>query len=353
MTLLWRIQTSPDVTWEQADLFQRLAVITSEGRTSGRFVTIKRLIPRVGNVTEHAEGNFLGLAEGDGTADVVILSVPYELTTSYGQGTCDGPKATLQASSQVELYDPLLPEDLPCGFLLHTAQPWDGKGGSLEEQLSGITDYVSQHDSAFPVILGGEHGMLPAIMRSISKRMDLNDLTLIQIDAHADLRDELEGDADSHACAARRSLDLGVGKILQIGIRAFAREEAEFIAEDVRVESWLARDVLNPCGGEATWLNWLNTLSEIEGPVWLTLDIDSLDPSYVPTTGTPVPGGLAFWQVIETIETISSAPSAKWIGADINEIVPDPNQHVTEFTAAMLATKIVAAHLARRLEDES
>ena len=304
-------------------------------------------------MTDFAEGTFLGLPESDEAADVVILSVPYELTTSYGQGTCGGPKAALQASSQVELYDPLLPEDLPCGFILHTAQPWDGEGGSLEDQLAGITNYVSQYGSAFPVILGGEHGMLPAILRSVSERVDLSDLTLIQIDAHADLRDELEGDSNSHACAARRSLDLGVGKILQIGIRAFAREEAAFVADDGRVESWLARDILNPCGGEATWLKWLNTLSELEGPVWLTLDIDGLDPAYVPTTGTPVPGGLAFWQVVETIETISAAPSVKWIGADVNEIVPDSNNHVTEFTAAMLATKIVAAHLARRLEDES
>ena len=304
-------------------------------------------------MTEFKEGTFLGLPENDGAADVVILSVPYELTTSYGQGTCEGPKATIHASAQVELYDPLLPDDLPCGFTLHTAQPWNGEGGSLQEQLSGITTYVSQYESAFPVILGGEHGMLPAIMQAVSKKINLEELTIVQIDAHADLRDELEGDPNSHACAVRRSLDLGVGKILQIGIRAFAREEAQFATEDHRVDSWLARDVLNPCGGEATWLNWLNTLSEIEGPVWLTLDIDGLDAAYVPTTGTPVPGGLAFWQVVETIETISSAPDARWIGADVNEIVPDSNNHVTEFTAAMLAAKIVAAHLARRLEDES
>jgi agmatinase len=148
-------------------------------------------------------------------------------------------------------------------------------------------------------------------------------------------------------------LDLGVGKILQIGIRAFAREEAQFVSEDQRVDAWLARDVLNPCGGEKIWLDWLNTLSKIEGPVWLTLDIDGLDAAYVPTTGTPVPGGLTFWQVIQTIETIASASGIQWVGADVSEIVPDPHNHVTEFTAAMLAAKIVAAHLARRLEDES
>lgn len=285
--------------------------------------------------------------------DVAILSVPYELTSSYGLGSNEGPQATIAASAQVELFDALLPEDLPCGFNIRTAEAWNGEGGTLQEQLSGISEYISPYlTSSFPVVLGGEHGMLPAIMSAVSKGINLKDLTIVQVDAHADLRDELEGDSFSHACAARRSLDLGVGQILQIGIRAFAREEIEFINQDNRVESWLARDILNPCGGEVAWQKWLETLSEINGPVWLTLDMDGLDPVYVPTTGTPVPGGLTYWQVVETIETIAAASDAKWIGADINEIVPDPNNHVTEFTAAMLTAKIVSAHIARRLRDE-
>ena len=303
-------------------------------------------------MTEFAAGNFLGLPEGEGAPDVSILSVPYELTCSYGQGTAKGPEAALEASAQVELYDPLLPEDLPCGFRFKTVEPWDGEGGSLREQLDGIREYVSAQQG-FPVILGGEHGMLPAILSSVGEKVSLTDLTVVQIDAHADLRDELEGDPDSHACAIRRSLDLGVGKVLQIGIRAFAREEAECFADSPSVDTWLARDVLNPCGGEARWRGWLDALHRLEGPVWLTLDIDGLDAAYVPSTGTPVPGGLAFWQVVETIETLAEAPGATWLGADVNEIVPDANNHVTEFTAAMLATKIVAAHLARRLEDEA
>ena len=285
--------------------------------------------------------------------DVAILSVPYELTSSYGLGSNEGPQATIAASAQVELFDALLPEDLPCGFNIRTAEAWNGEGGTLQEQLSGISEYISPYlTSSFPVVLGGEHGMLPAIMSAVSKGINLKDLTIVQVDAHADLRDELEGDSFSHACAARRSLDLGVGQILQIGIRAFAREEIEFINQDNRVESWLARDILNPCGGEVAWQKWLESLSEINGPVWLTLDMDGLDPVYVPTTGTPVPGGLTYWQVVETIETIAAASDAKWIGADINEIVPDPNNHVTEFTAAMLTAKIVSAHIARRLRDE-
>ncbi len=304
-------------------------------------------------MSEFVEGNFLGLPEGQGTPDVAILSVPYELTSSYGQGSNKGPKATIAASAQVELYDALLPEDLPCGFQIQTAEAWNGEGGTLQEQLSGICEYVTPYlTSSFPVILGGEHGMLPAIISAVSEGINLKDLTIVQIDAHADLRDELEGDSFSHACAIRRSLDLGVGQILQIGIRAFAREEIEFADNDGRIQSWFARDILNPYGGEAAWRKWLDTLSRISGPVWLTLDMDGLDPAYVPTTGTPVPGGLAYWQVVETIETIATASDAKWIGADINEIVPDPNNNVTEFTAAMLATKIVCTYLASLLRDE-
>ena len=304
-------------------------------------------------MSEFVEGNFLGLPEGQGTPDVAILSVPYELTSSYGQGSNEGPKATIAASAQVELYDALLPEDLPCGFQIRTAEAWNGEGGTLQEQLSGICEYVTPYlTSSFPVILGGEHGMLPAIISAVSEGINLKDLTIVQIDAHADLRDELEGDSFSHACAIRRSLDLGVGQILQIGIRAFAREEIEFADNDGRIQSWFARDILNPYGGEAAWRKWLDTLSRISGPVWLTLDMDGLDPAYVPTTGTPVPGGLAYWQVVETIETIATASDAKWIGADINEIVPDPNNNVTEFTAAMLATKIVCTYLASLLRDE-
>ena len=303
-------------------------------------------------MSEFVEGNFLGLPEGQGTPDVAILSVPYELTSSYGQGSNEGPKATIAASAQVELYDALLPEDLPCGFQIRTAEAWNGEGGTLQEQLSGICEYVTPYlTSSFPVILGGEHGMLPAIISAVSEGINLKDLTIVQIDAHADLRDELEGDSFSHACAIRRSLDLGVGQILQIGIRAFAREEVEFTANDSRVQSWLARDILNPCGGEAAWNHWLDTLSKLNGPVWLTLDMDGLDPAYVPTTGTPVPGGLAYWQVVDIIETIAAASEATWIGADVNEIVPDPTHNVTEFTAAMLATKMVSAYLASRLRD--
>lgn len=202
----------------------------------------------------------------------------------------------------------------------------------------------------FPVVLGGEHGSLPAIMRALSKHPtlagDLSRLTVVQIDAHADLRDELDGDNYSHACAARRALDEGVGNLLQIGVRAYSREEEEFIDSDERVSTWFARDFLAPSSGEEGWENLLEEISALTGPVWLTFDIDGLDGSLVPHTGTPVPGGLAHWQAVEVIETLFASPHAEVIGADIAEIVAGNDSNLTQFTAAMIATKIVAAHIA-------
>jgi len=314
---------------------------------------------------ESMEGNFLGLADVDGPGDVAILPVPYELTTSYGEGTVDGPQACIAASSQVELYDPLLPEDLPAGFRLHTAPAWDGEGDSLAEQLANVQTYLADYldGSCFPVVLGGEHGLLPAEMRALRAHPEfaggeggdgegnLSRLTLVQIDAHADLRDEMNGEPASHACAARRALDVGVGGIIQVGVRALGREEALFLAEDGRVECFPARDLLSASSGEQGWSLLMARIADIDGPVWLTLDIDGLDGALVPNTGTPVPGGLHYWQAVELIEALFANPYCLVLGADVVEIVPGKEGPLTEFTAAMLATKVIAAHLATLLEQ--
>jgi agmatinase len=204
------------------------------------------------------------------------------------------------------------------------------------------------------MVLGGEHGILPPLVLAAQHHPlvngDLNHLTIVQIDAHADLREELDGEAYSHACAAGRSLDLGVGRLLQVGIRAYAKQEAELIQSDERITTFFARDTQSPIHGKAAWNQWLETLQTLSGPVHLTIDIDGLDGSLVPATGTPVPGGLSFWQAIETIEAVFSAPNATVISADVNEIVAQEDTPLTQFTAAMLATKAIAAHLKARKE---
>jgi agmatinase len=292
---------------------------------------------------QFAEGNFLGLPDLGGDADILISPVPYELTTSYGQGTARGPAACIEASGQVELFDELLGEELPAGAVIRTVEPWDGEGGTLQEQLNGIGKYASRQYSngGFPIFLGGEHGILPGILRGCPEKV-----SLIQIDAHADLRDELDGEPYSHACAIARSLDEGAISVHQVGIRAYCRQEADYIENDERVNTWFARDVMSPCTGAKAWNEWLEAIAKIEGPVHLTIDIDGLDGSLVPATGTPVPGGLSFWHVVQTIETAFA--NCDIISADVNEIVPEEGTPLTQFTAAMIATKIAAARIASR-----
>jgi len=283
---------------------------------------------------------------------VVVLPVPYEMTTSWGEGTEKGPEACIKASSQVELYDSILPYDLPCGLNIHTAVAWGSEAGTLLEQLDSIRDYaVKWLDGAqFPVFLGGEHGILPPLMQAAAEHPeiggDLGRLTLVQIDAHADLRDELGGERFSHGTAVRRALDTGVGRVVQIGTRALSREEAAFAESDERVETWFARDFMGVCDGQAGWAALMDRIDSIEGPVWLTFDVDGLDGSLVPDTGTPVPGGLSHWGAVEIIERLF-ASGAEVIGADVNEIVPGEDR-LTQFNAALIATKIMAAHIASR-----
>tara|TARA_Y100000287_G_scaffold127060_1_gene102643 strand:- start:1896 stop:2831 length:936 start_codon:yes stop_codon:yes gene_type:complete len=301
---------------------------------------------------------FLGLDEKEeGPWDIVILPIPFEMTTSWIEGTELGPAACIEASSQVELFDPILPEELPCGLSFHTSDPWSSEAGTLMEQLSSIKKFFSRWvGNAFPLILGGEHGILPPLMDALAEHPklngDLSGLTLIQIDAHADLREELNGERFSHGTAIRRSLDAGLGRVIQIGTRALSEEEALFSDNDGRVETWYARDILGVTGGKVGWEKMLDSLSSISGPVWITFDIDGLDGKLVPSTGTPVPGGLSHWAAVEIIESVFSAPEADVLGADVNEIAPGKDGPLTEFNAALIATKIISCHTAILLDKK-
>lgn len=304
---------------------------------------------------EHDLPTFLGLSEdGDAAPDVVILPLPYELTTSYGQGTAEGPIACLEASAQVEVYETLLGEDLPAGLTFRTEAPWSSDAGSLLEQLDDMEAFLRPWcvGDVFPLALGGEHGILPPLLAALRDHPaiegDLGRLTVVQIDAHADLRSQLDDEPYSHASAAARALDLGVGCLIQVGVRAHSLEEQQRINEDARITTWFARDVMAPYGGEANWDSLIQMLNSVEGPVHLTFDIDGLDGTLVPATGTPVPGGLTFWHAVQVIETLFSAPKATVISADVNEIARQEDSPLTQFTAAMLATKIVGAHVAAR-----
>ena len=238
-----------------------------------------------------------------------------------------------------------------------TTKPvWEGTAPTLRAQLDELATHAASfyNGDLFPLFLGGEHGILPPIVHAArhhpSVNGDLSTLTVVQLDAHADLRSSLDDEVFSHACAASRSLDVGVGRLLQAGIRAYSLEEAERIQSDERITTFFARDTQHPHTGRAAWQAWLNQLSSLTGPVHFTLDIDGLDGALVPATGTPVPGGLSYWQAVETIETLFANPNVVVISADVNEIVAQDDTPLTQFTAAALATKIIASHVLARRE---
>ena len=285
---------------------------------------------------------FLGLREDwDVHPDVAIMQIPLEMTVSYGTGTSKGPSSTIEASSQVETYSTFIRGDLPSGLVIRTLDPWTYEGPSLEAHLDSIESYVINGISggAFPLLLGGEHGILLPAIRALRKigNFALENLTLVQVDAHADLRDELNGERFSHGTVVRRCLEEGIGRVLQIGVRAFSKEECIVMENDDRILSWMAKDIRKNRAVESEITDFI---SEIQGPVWLSIDIDALDPSIVPATGTPVPGGLDYWFVNDLIEKLFSG-NANVVGADVSEIAPD-DHGVTQFTAATIAASILA-----------
>ncbi len=276
---------------------------------------------------------FLGLdgdpAEYD-TARYAVLSVPYEATTSYRSGTRLGPKAILSASEEVELFDEELRAEFHmCGICtLDPLGPDHSGPAAMQNVIHKAARRVVQ-DGKFPLTLGGEHGITPALVRAVAETH--KDLSVLQIDAHADLRNAYENTPYSHACAMRRVLET-VDAIVPVGIRNLSREEHEF-AEQKGIRLITARD----CLYTTSWIN--DALDGLTDTVYVTVDIDGFDPSIAPGTGTPEPGGLDWYRVIELLRRV--AATRQIVGADIVEVAPIPGQVVTEFLAARLAYKLI------------
>ena len=302
------------------------------------------------NMSESPENppQFFGFKDsGIKSAEIIILPVPYELTTSYGQGTVHGPKTTIAASHQVEVDDLDLEIDLS-QTKFHTATSWESDEGTLQGQLLEMSKWFDRYllEDGFPIIIGGEHGILPPLVGSLLKSAKSEGkLTIVQIDAHADLRDHLDGEPFSHACAARRALDAGASQLVQMGVRAWSLEESKFSKNDDRITTWTARSVLAPSTSFEMWQKWISSLKSIQGPIHLTIDIDGLDASVVPDTGPPVHGGLSFWHVVETIEALFSSKKGTVISADVCEIVPGQKNIITQFLAAQIVAKIASSQI--------
>jgi len=278
--------------------------------------------------------NFLGLPQQYASyksSRFGILPVPYDSTASFQVGTRNGPSAIIEASKQVELYDDELEaEFFKAGIAtLDAVMPNMAGPQAMHEDLFTIARKVVR-DGKVLFGLGGEHSISSALVRAVMTRH--KKLSVLQIDAHADLRDSYEGTPYSHACVMRRILDLGAA-IVPVGIRNLSREEHGFIKKN-SIPVVTARD----CHMDDMWLD--RVLNALGDHVYVTIDIDGFDPAYAPGTGTPEPGGLNWYDVTALLRLVAAEKTI--VAADIVEVMPIPGAAVTEFLAAKLAYKIMA-----------
>jgi agmatinase len=280
--------------------------------------------------------NFLDLPEAASAFDgagALVLPVPYEATVTYGRGTAGGPAAILEASAQVELYDRELGSEPALEHGVHTL-PAVEPPAEPAEAVAAIAGAVSRARGTrkLVVVLGGEHAITAGVVRGLIESGD-TPLTVVQLDAHCDLRDEYAGSPYNHACVARRLLDeTAVEQVLQLGVRSVDVEEVEFArAHPDRVRTWYAEQV-----HENTWRNEL--AERVSGRrVHLTLDVDALDPAVVPATGTPEPDGLGWRQALDIVRT--TAYAGRIVAIDCVELAPRPGQHAADFAVAKLLYK--------------
>ncbi len=293
--------------------------------------------------TARTPGAFLGLEDADCGPDAAIqvLPVPYEATVTWQRGTAQGPTALLAASAHVEWHDEWLDVE-PRQWGIRTLDPFlfSGPPEALADPLQDWTDSCL-NEGQFPFILGGEHSISLGPIRAAATRYP--DLVVLHLDAHSDLRDSYEGTRFGHGCVMRRVLECGV-HLHSFGIRAVSPEEINFFGKTDRATRVFARDLLAlpPAERPALVLRHLPP-----GPLWMSFDVDGLDPSVMAATGTPEPGGVDWFTVSEVLCTLAKS-KRKIVGADLVELSPRPGLHASDFAAARLAHRMLAAGLAHR-----
>ncbi len=277
--------------------------------------------------------NFLGLEpefSDPASARYAILPIPYDATTSYLPGARDGPRAVITASQQVERFDDQLQiEGHSAGIA--TLEPVEPDLSSPEGMHQRVFDEARPivKQGKFVIGLGGEHSITSGLVRALMTRR--RRLSVLQIDAHADLRDNYQGSGYSHACVMRRVHDLGAN-LVPVGIRSFSAKEHRFMKRAA-----IAPITALQCHDSNDWIEQaVDSLSE---NVYITIDIDGLDPAFAPGTGTPEPGGLSYYQVLDLLAAVTKAKTV--LGADVVEVRPVPGQAVTEFLAARLIYKLI------------
>jgi N1-aminopropylagmatine ureohydrolase len=279
------------------------------------------------------EQNFLGLPpeqSDPSTARVAVLPVPYEGTVSYGGGTAFGPAAIIRASQQVELYDEELRGE-PCAIGVATLPPLSVQGIAPSQLAAHIVPAVQgiAAGGRFPILLGGEHSITPPAVEAMLASHP--ELTVVQFDAHADLRETYEGERMSHACAMARVRERCAA--VQVGIRNLSLEEAQW-AERAALPIFYAHEMR----GASHWQD--EALARIAtDEIYITFDVDAFDASLMPATGTPEPGGMGWYDAVDFLRLLFA--HKRVVGMDIVELAPIAGLHACDFLAAKLAYKCI------------
>ncbi len=257
-----------------------------------------------------------------------VLPVPYEKTVSYGGGTALGPAAIIAASQQLEQWDG---KSKPCDAGIYTC-PAVECNASPEQALDNIAAATAKivNRGGMPVVLGGEHTVTYGVLKGL-KAAGVDHFGIVQIDAHADLREAYEGDPLSHASVMKRAIDMKI-PLYQLGIRAYCEEEMS-VREQYSVHYQDAEELV------PNQISHIQLPDEFPDKVFFTLDIDGMDPSVFPSTGTPVPGGLGWYQTLSLFESV--VQQRYIIGFDIMEFAPIKGFHAYDFAASLLTYKMM------------
>ncbi len=281
--------------------------------------------------------NFLGIEKKYSNyknSQIVILPVPLEKTVSYGKGTSNGPSEILKASHYVEFYDEEMKRELCFEKGICTLASINLQNISIEKSLDKIHNEVSKHidEGKFIAVLGGEHSLSAAPIMAYHERFP--NLSILQIDAHSDLRNSYQGSKYSHASVMARVAEFN-RNIVQVGIRAQCIDELE-IKKKYGIKTFYAREIKMGMYGNHWQELVANNLTE---NVYITFDVDGFDPSLLPATGTPEPGGL-FWD--ETLDLLKIVGTEKNIvGFDVVELAPSKFHSASNFITAKLVYKML------------
>ena len=243
------------------------------------------------------------------------------------KGTAKGPSAIIKASSEIELYDEELGNIYECGICTLNELKVDKPSDQMVEiACEAIKDLLK--DNKFIATIGGEHSITIGIVNAFKEKF--NDLSVLQIDAHADLREDFEDTKYSHACAMKRVIEKC--PIVQVGIRSLSFEESEFVKEK-KLKIFWAKDIFD----NDKWFD--EAISMLSKNVYVTIDLDGFDPSIIPSVGTPEPGGLGYYQVLSFLERLFEKRNV--VGFDVVELCPREHEIVSDFTAARLVYKMI------------